>query len=88
MRLSFQNNKPGKKWLSYFLARNKELTFKNRVTLECARQEAMNPENVGNIFARLEIFIYKYDIHDPTRIFSLEESGFSIRGVTVSRVHS
>ena len=52
-KLGFYQNKPGKKWLSYFLDRHSELTVKRRLSLESARHDAMNPEHIAKHFARL-----------------------------------
>lgn len=45
----------------------------------------MIPEHIAKHFALVEALMDEHDIRDPTRIFSLNESGVSIRGMTMER---
>lgn len=82
-KIAFKNNRPGADWVRLFLQRHPALSLRKRVNLEQDRALAMNPTTVAAHFTRLKAVIEKYDIHDPSRIFNLDESGFSIKGMTL-----
>ena len=75
-KLGFKNDLPGIDWQNAFIKRHPQLTLRRRVNLEHERSEAMNPENVAKHFSRIRALMDKHDIHCPTRIFNLDESGF------------
>lgn len=81
--IGFKTNRPGVRWMELFLQRHSELRLRKRVNLENARCEAMNPDTVAEHFARIRAITEKHGINDPTRIINLDESGFSIRGMTL-----
>lgn len=85
MKLGFYENRPRTTWLSNFLKRHSQLSLKHRVSLDTARNGAMNPENIAKHFERLETLIKRYDIRDPTRIFGLNESGIPMRRMKLGR---
>lgn len=68
--------------------RHDNLTLKLRVFLECARAIVMSPQTVETHFSMLKSIIEKHDIKDPSCIFNVDESGFSIRGMAVGRAKS
>lgn len=79
---AFKNNRPGRKWLINFLKRHPVLRLKSTVNLEHERAEAMCPENVAAHFARIRALADKHDITEPFQVFNLDESGFSIKGMS------
>lgn len=83
--IGFPENLPGKLWIRSFLHRHPQLTLRRRVQLEADRADAMNPENVATHFARLHAICEKHSINDSSRIINLDESGFSLRGMTIGR---
>lgn len=62
--------------MAFFLKRHRELTVKIIVSLDSAGHGSMNPEKIANHFATFDGLMNKYNIHDPTRIFNIDESGF------------
>ena len=79
---AFHNDRPGKKWLLNFLKRHPNLHIKSSVNLKYQRAEAMCPENVAAHFARIRALCSKHRITDAYQVFNLDESGFSLRGMT------
>lgn len=53
--------------------------------MESARKELRNPENTGKNFSRLESMMELHYVREPTRIFSKQESGFSICDMNCGR---
>lgn len=83
LAINFHDDRPGRDWLSSFLQRRSDLTLKSRVNLEHDRADAMNPENCAKHFARIKALCDKHGINDGCYIFNLDESGFSMRGMTL-----
>lgn len=83
--IGFKGNKPGKDWLRYFMRRNSTLTLRKRVNLEAERAEAVTPENLATHFARIKALMDKHDITEADQVLNLDESGFSMRGMSFGR---
>ena len=81
--IGFRDNIPGADWVRALLLRNSTLALKTRINLEHDRSLAMNPENVATHFARIKALCAKHSISDGCYVFNLDESGFSIRGMTL-----
>lgn len=47
--------------------------------------DAINPDNIATNFYLIKSLIEKHGINDPTTVFNLEESGFSIHILTLGR---
>ena len=45
--MGFKDDRPGEEWLNSFIDRHSDLALKRRISLESARAEAMNPENIS-----------------------------------------
>lgn len=84
-RTGFRNNSPGRDWIRNFINRHPNISLRKRVSLDQYRQQSMNPENLVKHFCRLRPDMKRFDIMDPTRIFNLDESGFSVKGMTLGR---
>lgn len=75
----FKKNGPSYKWLRHFLKRHKEISLRKPHALERVRAE-VSSEQVEGFFSLLESTLDKLGIkNDPTRIFNLDETGFSSR---------
>lgn len=83
--LGFNNDVPLERWVKKFLGRHTELTLKRQVKLESEPQEEMNSYNIAKNSTRLHARMNKQEISDPTRILNLDESSFSICGMTTGR---
>lgn len=59
------------------------MLFRKRLNFEGSHSEAVNPERVATHFARLRAVIYHSNILDPSSVSNFDESGFSIRGMTL-----
>lgn len=51
--------------------------------MENEENKAINPEKIATHFAQLEDLMETYDIKNPTKIFNLDEYGFSIQGMAL-----
>ena len=65
-----------------FLRRHPELTPKKPVISDEERVVPATPENLAAHFARLRAICLKHNISDPCFLFSADESGFPVRGMT------
>lgn len=83
--VGFFDNTPGKKWISLFISRNKTLILRLRVSLEADRALSLNLENMAAHFARVCPVFEINANDDPSRVFNLDQSGFSMKGVTLGR---
>ncbi len=79
----FNDDRPGKRWITKLLQRFPTLSLKTRANLEHDRAAAMTPEIVATHFARIRALCVKHNIIHGAHIFNLDESGFSIRGMTL-----
>ncbi|XP_067939553.1 uncharacterized protein [Watersipora subatra] len=70
------NKAAGEKWLVGFIVRNKELSLQQPETTSIARAAAFTRRNVSSFFDSLEE-VYKRTNVDGSRIFNLDESGFT-----------
>ena len=83
--IGFKDDRSGRYWLRNFLKRHTEISLRRRIALDKCRCMAINPQNVAKQFCRLRAVMKKFDILDPSIIFNLEESGFSIKGMNLGR---
>jgi hypothetical protein len=81
--IAFVNNRPSKHWRKGFLQRTGTLTLRKRSNLEAARADAVSPETVAIHFARIEALCQLHKICNGRFIFNLDESGLSLRTMTL-----
>lgn len=77
------DDRPGKDWICSIVQRSDHLRISRGMNVELSKAEAMKPQNVASHFARIRSLCAKNDINDPLRIFNDDESGFSIRRMTL-----
>lgn len=70
-------------WASSLLKRSSNPPFKKRMSLEHARAAAMSPKVAAVRFARATALCKKCNITGGEYIFSLDESGVSLRGMAL-----
>ena len=74
----FTDDKPGKKWMSLFLKRNKEIALKNTEVISKSRA-AVTEEIIRAWFVMVQEYLKEEDaadiFNDPGRIYNLDEIG-------------
>lgn len=66
----------GKKWYYSFMARNPQLRLRQPECISMSRVKGFNKENVNEFFDLLESVVDEHKF-DGTRIYNMDESGFS-----------
>lgn len=81
----FKDSRPSRKFVTCFLKRHPELALRRRAGLEQVRVDAMSPTIMATHFARLHHVYQKFNIVNPSQIFNIDESGFSVKSATRTR---
>lgn len=84
-QMGFKGDRSDLCWLRGLIVRHRNLSVKTSVDHENERVDAMSPHNVAQHFARIRYLLNKYDIQDPTKVFNIDECGFSVKGMTWGR---